>query len=173
MAKLRQFKEDSVKQLGSALHNSKAVVFANIQGLTVNDTQTLKKQGKAQGVKSTMAKKTLLRRAFQERGFTVDPKTFEGGIGVFWSEQDEVGPAKVVATFAKQHTVVSIFGGVFEVAFITTDDVKWLAAIPSKEELLAKFVGTIANPLRGLVTILAGPQRGFVTVLDAIAKQKS
>ncbi|HRY36494.1 MAG TPA: 50S ribosomal protein L10 [Candidatus Magasanikbacteria bacterium] len=174
MPKTKQQKKVVVESLGEDIKKAKAVVFANFQGLTVSQSEDLRKKCRKEGVSVTVAKKTLLRKVCEELGLNdINPKTFEGGVATFVSPLDEVAPARIVATFAKTNDKVSIYGGILENKFIAGDYVKSLAALPSKQELLGKLVGSINAPVSGFVNVLAGNLRGLVSVLNNIKNAKA
>ena len=124
------------------------------------------------GILFTASKKTLVQRAFDDAGIDGDARVFEGAVAVAFGLQDEVAPAQVVAKFAKDHKVVTLFGGILEGAFISSEKVEALSKLPSKEQLYAQLVGTINAPVSGFVNVLAGNMRGLVTTLGAIKDQK-
>jgi len=174
MPKTKQQKKVIVESLGENIKKAKAVVFANFQGLTVAKSEDLRKKCRKEGVNVMVAKKTLLRKICENLGLVdINPKTFEGGVATFTSEGDEVAPAKVVATFAKDNDKVVIYGGILENKFIASDYVKNLASLPSKQELLGKLVGSINSPVSGLVNVLAGNLRSLVSVLNNIKDAKA
>ncbi|HNU96245.1 MAG TPA: 50S ribosomal protein L10 [Candidatus Magasanikbacteria bacterium] len=174
MPKTKQQKKVIVESLGDDVKKAKAVVFANFQGLTVKDSEDLRKKCRNVGVNVMVAKKTLLRKVCEELGFgDINPKTFEGSVATFTSEKDEIAPAKVVADFAKQNDKVLIYGGILENKFIASDYVKNLASLPSKQELLGKLVGSINAPVSGFVNVLAGNLRSLVNVLNNIKESKA
>jgi len=174
MPKTKQQKKVIVESLGENIKKAKAVVFANFQGLTVAKSEDLRKKCRKEGVNVMVAKKTLLRKICENLGLVdINPKTFEGGVATFTSEGDEVAPAKVVATFAKDNDKVVIYGGILENKFIASDYVKNLASLPSKQELLGKLVGSINAPVSGFVNVLAGNLRGLITVLNNIKNAKA
>lgn len=174
MPKSKAQKQATVKSLMDGLKSGKSAVFANFQGLTVAATEELRKTCRKEGVQMLAAKKTLVRRVFEELGVKdIDPKSFSGGVASFIGVSDEVAPAKIVNTFGKTHDTVVIYGGLLEGKYINAASVKNLAALPSKQELLGKLVGTINAPVSGFVNVLAGNLRGLVGVLNNIAKAKS
>ena len=87
--------------------------------------------------------------------------------------EDPVAPAKALNSFAKEHQALELKGGFVQSQVIDAAKVKAIATLPSREELVAKLLGTMQNPLTGTVRVLSGPARAFATVLDAIAKQKA
>ncbi|MFA5211194.1 MAG: 50S ribosomal protein L10 [Patescibacteria group bacterium] len=173
MAKTRQIKEQTLKSLTEGLKNSKSAVFANFQGLKVTDSEELRKKCRELNIDYIASKKTLLKNALKDLNLEVDTKSFEGGVAVVLGKEDEVAPAQVIAKFAKKHEVVSVFGGILEGKFIDSNKVIELSNLPSKQELLAKLVGTINAPVSGFVNVLAGNLRGLVTVLNAIKDTKN
>lgn len=174
MPKTKQQKNVIVESLNEDIKKAKSVVFANFQGLTVPQSDDLRQKCRKEGVQVMVAKKTLLRKACADLGLdNIDPKTFEGGVATFTSIDDEIAPARIVANFAKTNKKVIIFGGILENKFIVGEYVKSLAALPSKQELLGKLVGTINAPVSGFVNVLAGNLRGLVNVLNNIKDAKA
>ncbi len=172
MAKTRVQKEQSVGALVTGLQSATSVVFANYQGLSVADMETLRAQCREQGITCIASKKTLVKTALKSAGLEVNTKSFNGGIATFFGA-DEVSAPKIVATFAKDHEKVTIFGGVLEGSYIDSAQVKALALLPSKEQLLSQLVGTLNAPVSGFVRVLSGNLRGLVTVLQAVKEQKA
>ncbi len=173
MAKTRQTKEQAVQELVESLKNAKSAVFANFQGLKVSESEELRGICREQGVTYVASKKTLLKHALAELGMDIDTKAFEGGPAVVLGVEDEVAPAQIIAKFAKDHEVVSVFGGTLEGNYIDTEKVNDLSKLPSKDELLAKMVGSLNAPVSGFVNVLAGNLRGLVNVLNAVKDAKA
>ena len=172
MAKTRQHKEEEIQQLATSLKEAKAAVFANFQGLKVSESESLRTICREQNINYFVTKKTLLRLALKDLGLEVDTKSFDGGVSVVLGTDDEVAPAQTVAKFAKKHDVVTLFGGILENKFIDASNVTALSVLPSKEELLAKVVGSLNAPISGFVNVLAGNLRGLVNVLKAVKEAK-
>lgn len=94
-------------------------------------------------------------------------------MGIIFSYEDEIAPAKILKDFQKEHKILKISGGILERNFIELNEVLKLANLPSKQELIAKVIGGINAPISGFVNVLAGNLRNFVCVLQAIEKQKN
>ena len=88
-------------------------------------------------------------------------------LAIAFAMDDEVTPAKGIALFAKKNEAIEILGGILERKFIDEEMVKKLAALPTKEQLIAKMVGTISAPISGMMNVFAGNIRGLVNVLNA------
>ncbi|MFA5021495.1 MAG: 50S ribosomal protein L10 [Patescibacteria group bacterium] len=174
MAKTRQQKETTVKDLVSRLKSSKSIVFANFDKLKVKEIEKLRKNCHRENVDYVVAKKTLMKVAFKEAGITdVDPKTLDQGIALVLGINDEVAPARIIQDFAKDHEALKAIGGVLEGKFIPREKIIELAKLPSREVLLAKVLGSIKAPVSGFVNVLAGNLRNFVYVLNAIKETKN
>ncbi|MFA6376905.1 MAG: 50S ribosomal protein L10 [Candidatus Paceibacterota bacterium] len=164
-------KEEIVKELGEKLGRQKAVVFADFTGLKVKDLGTLKTSLRKQNAEFKVAKKTLMKVAFKEKGIDTDPKTLAGEIALVMGYGDEVAPAKLVYEFSKTNQNIKILGGLLENKMLSIEQVMSLAKLPSKLELHAKLVGTLSSPTRNFVGVLQGNLRGLVTVLSKIKKE--
>ncbi len=174
MAKTKEQKEQIVARLKSDFERAKSVVFANFQGLSVAEAEELRGKARESGVGVYVAKKTLLERAAKEAELgDVSPRAFAGGVATFFGFEDEVAPARIVHEFSKDHEVVEIVGGTMEGSAIAVEQIKALALLPGKQELLGKLVGTLNAPVSGFANVLAGNVRGLVTVLDGIRDQKA
>lgn len=172
MAKTKQQKQEAVLSLTQGIKSAKGVVFANFQGLKVSESEELRRKCRAEKVSFLASKKTLLKKALAELGFDVDAESFSGGVAAVMGLEDEVAPAKLIYDFAKTHEVAKTFGGIFEGKFIDAAKVRELAMLPSKQELLAKLVGSLNAPVSGFVNVLSGNIRNLVNVLNNIKEAK-
>ncbi len=166
-------KKELVKNLTESLKNSKAVVFSDFKGLKVKDMTELRSQLREKGVDMKVFKKTLLTIALKDAGVELDANKFKGQIAVAVAREDEVEAAKIIAKMAKANDNLKIVGGLIGKNILSDEEVKALAKLPSKEEMLAKLVGTLNAPISGFVNVLAGNLRGLVQVLKAVAESKN
>jgi len=167
----RSQKEQIVKDLSEKVKAGKVMVFSDYAGTTVSKMKELRDELRKTGSSYKITKKKLIELAFKNAGIEVDMKSLEGQIGVAIGEADEVSAAKVLAQFSKKNKNFKILRGILENKVITDREVQALAALPSKEELLAKLVGSINAPVSGFVNVLAGNLRNLVGVLKAIAEK--
>ena len=172
MPKTRQQKEQIVAGVADKFKKMKSAAFMSISGFTMNQADEFRAKAKEQGVEMFIAKKTLLALAAKEAGLDIDPQEFNGSILTAISFEDEVSAAKLLNELSKANDAVVFEAGVLEGGGLTADEVTQLAQLPSKEELLAKLVGSLNAPVSGFVNVLAGNLRGLVTVLDAIKDKK-
>jgi len=174
MAKSRKQKELTLGELTEQLGKSKSVVFADVKGLSVKDATAFRNKARKENVGVLVAKKTLMRLAFKNAGYDgVDPAALPGSLVMVTGIDDEVAPAKLAAAFAKDHEALKIVAGVLERKLVDAASITALSKLPSKQELIAKLVGSINAPLSGLVNVLAGNLRGLVNVLNAVKDQKA
>lgn len=155
MPKTKSQKTETIKKLEDDIARMKSAVMFNFSGIPVKEINKLRNSCRQEGLDYLVAKKTLLKRALAAKGFDgITDKNFAGEIAALFSFDDEVAPARVVATFAKEHEKAKFAGGIFQGAFIDVQKVLELSKIPSRKELLAKVVGCLSNPLSGIVRVL-------------------
>ena len=172
MHDIRPEKAAKVAELKELLANSQAVVLVNYCGLTVSEDTELRKQMREAGVKYMVAKNTFTRIAAKEAGIEGLDGMLENNTALAFAAEDPVAPAKIAYEFSKKHEKLEIKGGLLNGAVIGTDEIKALADLPSREELLAKLVGSMQAPISDFVNVLHGTLRNFVYVLDAIRDKK-
>jgi large subunit ribosomal protein L10 len=165
-------KEVIVSELSEKLKGAKAVVFSDFKGLNMKDMVALRKDLRAEGISLKVVKKTLINIALKNAGIETDVLKMEGQIAIAVSPKDEVAAAKIMSKFSKLNDNLKVTGGVLEGKMLSTDEVIALSKLPSKDELLAKFVGTINAPVTNFVRVLSGNLSGFVRVLKAVAEKK-
>jgi len=168
----RKQKEKIVKNLAEEIKVAKAVVFSDFKGLPVKDMAALRRQLREKEIKMQVLKKTLLTIAFKEAGMKINAKELEGQIAVAISSKDEIEAAKIIAKTTKTNENLKIVGGFLGKNILSAKEIKALAKLPSKEELLAGLVRSLNVPVSGFVNVLAGNIRGLVQVLKTISETK-
>lgn len=172
MHDIRPEKANKVAELKDLLSSSKGVVLVNYAGLNVADDTDLRKRMREAGIKYLVAKNTFLRIAAQEAGVEGLDAYLEHNTAVAFSPEDPVAPAKILNTFSKKHEALQLKCGVLSGKVISVEEVKALAELPSREELLAKLVGSMQAQISGAVNVLQGVIRNFVYVVDAVREKK-
>jgi len=165
MALTKDQKQKSLKALKEKIDKQKSIAFADITGLKVQDLTKLRKEMKKQNCELKVAKKTLTGLALKEKGVLVDIKKMKGEIALAFGYKDEVSAFRVLNDFVKDHEQLKILGGLFENEFLEQDKAIMLAQLPTRDQLLAKLVGSISSPLSGLVSVLQGNIKGLINVL--------
>lgn len=169
-----QYKVDQVAELKELFSGVEAIFVAEYRGLTVAQASALRKAIRSAGGKAKVARNRLAEIALDEVGLAKDVKMMKGPNLYVAAAMNSPAVAKAIKDFSelKENSAFVIKGGVMGKNVLSLDNVKALAAMPSRDELIAKAVGSIASPLRGLVTVLSGLPRGLVTALSAIADKK-
>ena len=170
-------KQAVVAQLKEQLESAKGVVLTSYKGLTVAQDTELRRELREAGVSYHVVKNTMLRIAAKEAGIEGIEEHLEGTTAFAFSTEDAVAPAKVICGFIKKNKledaeVLTVKVGMVECKVIGVDEVKALAALPSREELIAKLLGSMNAPISNTVNVLQGVIRNAVYVLDAIRSQK-
>lgn len=168
----RAQKETLVASVTEKLGKQKSLVFSLYQGLTAFEVSELRRELRKVGAEMQVVKNTLLLKAMKDAGIATDGLTLEGPIAVTYSYEDEVAGAKALAAFAKKHQVLKVQSGVLANKLLSEKEVKALAALPTKQEMLAKTVYTIKAPITSFVGVLSGSMRKFVRALALISEQK-
>jgi len=147
-------KQQIVADLAEQLKASSAGVLVNYQGITVDDDTKMRKALREAGVKYMVVKNSLTGRACEEAGFGDMKQYLSGMTAIAIGSDDPVAPAKVLKEYAEKVESFSILAGYLDGKVIDVKTVEALADIPSKEVLIAKFLGSIKSPLYGFAYAL-------------------
>ena len=172
MAISKDKKNTLVADLTELLGNAKTTVYAKYQGLSVAELQELRKAAREAGVKIKVVKNRLVRVAMGQIAIYKDTDTtgLTGQLLYAVSSDDEVAPAKVLAEFAKKHSALSLVGGFNDLGNnLSEDEVKALAAMPTKNELIAQVVAQLLSPVTDSISGLSGGLSDIVSGLEAHA----
>lgn len=165
-------KEAIVAEIKERIDGSEAFILTDYRGLTVKEMQELRNNLREQGGELSVYKNSLTLIAVRELGLPEMDEMLQGPTAFLFVQGDPVAPAKALTTFAKAHPALEVKGGFVQSQLLDADGVKAIAALPSREELIAKLLGTMLNPLTKTVRVLNGPASAFARVLGAIADQK-
>lgn len=167
-------KGEILKKLTESVKAAKSIVFADFQGLAVKDLDAMRKEMRKEGVKFDIAKKTLIKIAAKDSGYADIPdEVITGPVGAAFSMEDEVAAARIIFQFAKKHENLKLRGALFGGKVLNVAETKYLATLPSKKELLGKFVYLVKYPIQGFHDVLQNTIGGFVRVLGAIKDKKA
>lgn len=171
MKKQLQVKVEAVADIKSKFQSSELVILADYRGVNVAEMTGLRRKLRDAGIEFRIVKNTLTRRATQELGLEELDTYLKGPTAVAYSA-DPVLPAKIFTEVSRTLKTFKIKAGVLQGKVITNEEIKALADLPSREQLLAKVAGCFQAPIAGLVNVLAGNMRNLVYVLEAIRQQK-
>ena len=170
-------KEAVVAEIKEQLSSAKGAVFTSYKGLTVAQDTKLRREMREAGITYRVIKNTMTRIAANDLGLDGISEHLEGTTALAFSTEDPVAPAKVICAFMKKNKleekgILTIKVGLVEGKVISDKEVKALAALPSREQLIAKLLGSMNAPITNTVGVLQGVIRNAVYVLDAIRAQK-
>ncbi|MBE3597194.1 MAG: 50S ribosomal protein L10 [Hydrogenibacillus sp.] len=169
-------KIEAVEELVEHLGKSAAAVLVEYRGLNVAQMTELRKRMREAGVHFKVYKNTLISRAAQAVGLGGLSAYLEGPTAVVVSPVDPVLAAKLVVELQKKMEPLKIKAGVLEGKVLSAEETEALAKLPSREELIAKVVGSFKSPLYRIAGVLGNivhtPLRNFMHGLKAVAEQK-
>jgi large subunit ribosomal protein L10 len=164
-------KHEVVDEVAKALGSSKMTVVAKYQGTTVKAMQQLRRDARVDGTKLRVVKNRLAIKALQSVDAlkAVETGALKGQLLYAFNPNDEVAPAKALATFAKQNPTIEFVGAISaEGKFVSADEVKALATLPSKNELIAQVVATLMSPVHDITNALSG---NLHALLDGVSEK--
>ncbi len=164
-------KKAVVAEVSEQVSQAQAIVFAEYRGLQVGDMTQLRAQARKSGVYLRVLKNTLVRRAVDGTPFSELAPKMVGPL-VFGISADPVAAAKVLHDFAKANDKLVIKGGAMPNYVMDAKGIQALASMPSREELLAKLLGTMQAPVAKFVRTLNEVPSSFVRGLAAVRDQK-
>ncbi|HAR62717.1 MAG: 50S ribosomal protein L10 [Candidatus Margulisiibacteriota bacterium] len=169
---VRPEKVKVVDETRSIIDESSIAIVADYRGTNVTKLNELRNKLRESDTVCKVLKNTLVKIALTEAKVPFNEELFVGPSIFIFGKSDPVTPAKVLADFAKNNEFFKVKGGFLDKKQITIADIKNLASLPNREQLIAQVIGTMNAPIRGLVTVLSGPMRNFANVIEAIRKQK-
>lgn len=165
-------KASTIKETQALLEQSESVVLASYRQLSVSMMNKLRAELADGGVRMKVVKNTLIKRAADQAGITGLDPYLKGPTVLMASETDAVAPAKLLQARQREFRTMEIKAGILEKRAITAEDVRTLASLPPKEQILGQVVSTLNAPLQRLASALQGPLTQFVRVLDQVRAQK-
>lgn len=154
MAKV-ELKQPIVEEIAGNLEGAQGVVLCEYRGLTVEQDTQLRKNLREAGVKYKVYKNTLVKRAIEGSAFESLKDDLIGPTAIAISDTDATAPARILANFAKEAEALVLKSGVVEGNYYDQENIKQLASIPSREELLSKLLGSIQSPIANFARVVA------------------
>lgn len=164
-------KEAAIAALQKKLSAASNLFLTDYTGLTVEQITRLRDDLRKDGSSYAVVKNTLFSIAAADLAKQLE-EFLAGPTAVVFAGDDPVAPAKALKHFSDDVKAIGIKAAYIDGHVVDAKQVMVLAALPSKLELLARLVGSLSSPLRGLVNVLSGNQSGLVRVLNAIREQR-
>jgi large subunit ribosomal protein L10 len=172
MAISRDKKHAVVADMSELLGSAKMTVFAQYQGISVADLQKLRREARQSGVTIKVIKNRLVRVAVaaNDKMKDVDTSALTGQLLYAISADDEVAPAQVLDTFAKTNPALQFVGAFSaEGKLLSAEDVKALAGLPSKNQLIAEVIAQLLSPVHDVTNALSGNLHALLDGVEAKA----
>lgn len=168
----REQKSIEIEKLKEKFSKTPLAVLTDYKGLKVNDFNELRRKLFEKQSRISVVKNRLAKVALKGTSLEFLSQHFTGTTTLLVVEKDPVGPAKVILDFAKNHEQVTIKAAAMDGKALNTSQLTALASLPSREELIAKLLGSMQAPARNLVSVMAQIPRQLVNVLAAVRDQK-
>lgn len=172
MALTRQKKDDLIQGYEAALAEAPHAFIMGYQGISVPQVTALREKVRQSGGTYVVVKNTLALRAVDGKALGELKQHFTGATAVAFTQGDAVALAKTLTQFAKDVPTIQFKGGMVDRQPIAGEQVKEIASLPGREELIAKLLFLLQSPISRFVRTLAAIPRDFVVVLDQIRQQK-
>jgi large subunit ribosomal protein L10 len=170
----RSEKELIVTEVADKVARAKGMYFTDFTGLTVAEATELRTEFRKAGIEYRVVKNTLVKRAL-EKVATYDSLETKlvGPTGIAFGYDDPVLPAKVIKKFRDKSQKLSIKACIIGTSVFDASKFEELAALPSREEVIASVMGSLTAPLSGIIGVLNAVMRDIVGLVEAIEKKKS
>ena len=173
MAKV-ELKKPVVQEIAENVNGAQGVVLVDYRGLTVEQDTQLRKQLREAGITYKVYKNTMMNFAFKGTDFEQLAPILEGPSAIAISKDDATAPARVLAKFAKTAPKLELKGGVVEGIYYDAQGIMGVSAIPSREELLSKLLGSIQSPIANFARVMNQlAEKGGASACEAPAKEEA
>jgi large subunit ribosomal protein L10 len=167
-------KRAAIDDLRDRLSRATIAIATDFSGIKVNDLTELRKRLRAEGLEYHVVKNRLAAIAAREAGAEALPEILDRATGLVIGFGDPVAAAKVLDAYVKDtRSAMAVRKGYMDGVVLAEKQVSALAALPPRDELIAKLLGQMNAPISGLVNVLSGPVRGLAIVLQRRAEQLS
>ena len=175
MAKDRAAKEALREELAGRFNSAQAAITAEYSGISANELAGLRADLRKIDTEFKVIKNRIAKKAIEgsANGSESLKDRLSGPVGVAYLNGDVAAGAKAMLAFAKSNEKFRVTGGVLDGRALSVAEIKALSELPGKEELLAKIIGTLVSPHRGLLHCLNGVGTNLVRVISAIKDTKS
>lgn len=168
----RERKKELVSILREKLQRQRIAIFVRARGVSVTDTEILRRILRRDHAEYNVTRKTLLRLALQDERIPMQVQDLEGEVSVTFGYGDPTAPAKSIQQFIKQHRTFEVLGAIFGSHFIDQNAVLALAAVPSREVLLGSLARALGSPISSFARSLQCTIQNFVNALERVKEKK-
>ncbi len=169
----RPEKVAEVKAIAERIQGAQSMILADFSGLTVEQMTNFRRNCRQSEVECRVVKNRLARIAADNAEMPVMKDHLKGPTAIIFGPESQVDPAKLVVEFAKENEAMEIKGGFVDGQYLGPEQVVALSKTPSRDELIAKMMGSINSPARGLAYALNDVIAGLARTIEAVAKKQA
>ena len=166
-------KTEAIKDLSQQMTEAKSIVLADFTGLDVASVTQLRRSLRSASVDYRVVKNRLAKRAASDAGLASLEEFFNGPTAMAFAREDPLEPVRVLQKFVDGGGKLAIKSGFMDGQVLAPEQVKDLASLPSRDELIGRVIGAVQSPLYGLASVCSGLLRNLVGVLAAIEADKN
>ena len=169
----KAFKTEKIDVFKAKAEKAQVAILTEYKGYSVEEITKLRRALQKDGGDYMVTKNTLAKIAFKGTDFEVLTESLTGPIAIAFGFEDQVSPAKAVANFIKESKKGAILGGALDGKLLTAQEAEALSKLPSKEELIAKILGSINSPASGIVGSVNAVMAQLTRAMAAVSDQKT
>ena len=165
-------KNELVREFNNVFKSGPSVMVVEYKGLTVSELEGLRTNLKNAEAEFKIVKNTLLKIAAKDTDIEQITELFEGPTAVAICEKDPTGVAKVFVDSVKKIPLLKIKGGIVDGSVLNETEISALSKLPSREEMIAQFLGLVSSPISNFLGTLVQLQSRFLYALNAVKEKK-
>lgn len=165
-------KVEKVSELSQKMTAAKSIFMADFTGLDVASVTALRRTLRSAAVDYQVVKNRLAKRAAADAGLEVITEYLSGPTAMVFAREDPLEPARILQSFIDKGGKLALKSGLLDGELLSPDQVKQLALLPTRDQLIAQLMGTVLGPLYGLSGVLAGLLRSLVGTLAALEESR-
>jgi large subunit ribosomal protein L10 len=169
----KAFKAEKIEEIKSNIEKAQVAILTEYKGFSVEEITKLRRAIQENGGDYMVTKNTLAKIAVKGTPYEVMADSMKGPIAIAFGFQDQVGPAKAIAKFIKDTKKGSILGGAMDGKLLSVAEVEAISKLPSKEELIAKMLGSINSPASGIVGSINAVMSQLTRTMAAVRDSKA
>ena len=169
----KEQKNQKIQEIKESFAKAQVAIVSDPTGLSVEEITNLRRKLQKEGADYTVVKNTLAIKAIEGTEYECMSELLKGASAIAFGFNDQVAPAKVLASFIKEIDKAGFKGGAMDGKVLSVDEVKALATLPSKEELYTKMLGCINSPATGIAGCVNGVMSALVRAIDQVRQQKT
>ncbi len=162
-----------VEAITERIQSAQSMVLADYTGLTVQQMTEFRRTCRASAVECRVVKNRLARIAADNADLAIMKDHLNGPTAIMFGPESQIDAAKIVVDFAKANEAMEIKGGFLDGAYLDKNQIVALSMVPSKDELIAKMMGSINSPVTGLAATLNAVTAGLARVINAVAEKNA